>query len=79
MDKLVSIVIPTHKREVECLSIAVNSALNQTYKNVEIIIVDDSPSTYEKRDEVKAYAESIDYDKLVYIQNEKNLGYRYAS
>ena len=32
MDKLVSIVIPTHKREVECLSTAVNSALNQTYK-----------------------------------------------
>lgn len=74
MDKLVSIVIPTHKREVECLSTAVNSALNQTYKNLEIIIVDDSPSTYEKRDEVKAYAESIDHERLIYIQNEKNLG-----
>ncbi len=74
MDKLVSVVIPTHKREVSCLSTAVNSALNQTYKNLEIIIVDDSPSTYEKRDEVKAYAESIDHNNLVYIQNEKNLG-----
>lgn len=74
MDKLVSVVIPTHKREVNCLSTAVNSALNQTYKNLEIIIVDDSPSTYEKRDEVKAYAESIDHNNLIYIQNEKNLG-----
>lgn len=74
MDKLVSVIIPTHKREVSCLSVAVDSALNQTYKNLEIIIVDDSPSTYEKRDEVKAYAESIDHDKLIYIQNEKNLG-----
>ncbi len=74
MDKLVSIVIPTHKREVERLAVAVNSAINQTYKNTEIIIVDDSPSTYEKRPEVKAYAESINHDKVIYLQNEKNLG-----
>lgn len=74
MDKLVSIVIPTHKREVECLANAVNSALNQTYKNIELVIVDDSPSDYEKRAEVKAYAESIEHDKVIYLQNEKNLG-----
>lgn len=74
MDKLVSVVIPTHKREVDCLSIAVNSVVNQTYRNLEIIIVDDSPSTYEKRDEVKVYAEAIDFPNVKYIQNEKNLG-----
>lgn len=74
MDKLVSIVIPTHKREVECLANAVNSALNQTYKNIELVIVDDSPSDYEKRAEVKAYAEGIEHDKVIYLQNEKNLG-----
>lgn len=74
MDKLVSIVIPTHKREVECLKNAVDSVLNQTYKNVEIIIVDDSPSTYEKRPEVKAYVEGINHDRVIYLQNEKNLG-----
>lgn len=74
MDKLVSIVIPTHKREVECLAAAVNSVLRQTYKNIEIVIVDDSPSTYEKRAEVKAYVESLEHDKVIYLQNEKNLG-----
>lgn len=74
MDYLVSVVIPTYKREVEILSTAVNSVLNQTYKNVEIVIVDDSPDTYEKRPEVKAYVESLGLDNIVYIQNEKNLG-----
>ncbi len=74
MDKLVSVVIPTYKREVECLSTAVNSVINQTYKNVEIVIVDDSPDTYEKRPEVKAYVESLIFEKVIYIQNEKNLG-----
>ncbi len=74
MDKLVSVVIPTHKREVACLSCAVSSVLNQTYKNVEIIIVDDSPADYPKRGEVKAYAEGINHERLIYLQNEKNLG-----
>ncbi len=74
MDKLVSVVIPTYKRDVECLSAAVNSVINQTYKNTEIIIIDDSPDTYEKRPAVKAYAESIDHPKVIYLQNEKNLG-----
>lgn len=40
MDKLVSIVIPTHNR-VELLSRAVKSALNQTYTNIEINVVSD--------------------------------------
>ncbi len=74
MDKLVSVVIPTHKREVECLCVAVNSVINQTYKNTEIIIVDDSPESYEKRPEVKAYAESLSHPRVIYLQNEKNLG-----
>lgn len=74
MNQLVSVVIPTHKREVECLATAVNSVLGQTYKNIEIVIVDDSPSTYEKRAEVKAYVEALEHDKVIYLQNEKNLG-----
>jgi glycosyltransferase involved in cell wall biosynthesis len=40
MDDLVSVVIPTYNR-VECLAAAVQSALDQTHKNVEVLIADD--------------------------------------
>ena len=39
-EKLVSIVIPFFNR-IEELEIALKSAINQTYKNVEIILVND--------------------------------------
>ena len=40
MAGLVSVIIPTHNRE-KTIERAVDSVLNQTYKNIEIIIVDD--------------------------------------
>lgn len=43
MEKLVSIIIPTFNR-AEYLSETITSALNQTYKNIEIIIVDNNSS-----------------------------------
>jgi glycosyltransferase involved in cell wall biosynthesis len=40
MNPLVSVIIPTHDRP-ELVLRAVKSALNQTYKNIEIIVIDD--------------------------------------
>lgn len=74
MSKLVSVIIPTYKREVWQISAAVESVLNQTYDNVEIVVVDDSPADYSHRAEVKAYMDSLDSKNILYIQNEKNLG-----
>src|SRR6476646_7452478 len=37
---LVSVVIPTHNRAY-CLAEAIDSALHQTYPNVEVIVIDD--------------------------------------
>ena len=73
-EPLVSIVIPTYKRPVKYLSRAVESALGQTYTNIEVIVVDDSPADYSGRDEVKRYIESLGDSRLVYKQNEKNMG-----
>ena len=44
---LVSIAIATYNR-AECIKEAINSALDQTYKNIEIMIVDGSPNNKTK-------------------------------
>ena len=42
--QLVSVIILTHKRPPEMLLRAVKSAIAQSYKNLEILVVDDSPA-----------------------------------
>lgn len=71
---LVSVVIPTYKRS-DMLLDAIESVKNQTYKNIEIIIVDDNDkdSVYRKetKSKLKKYIES---NEIRYIENEKNIG-----
>lgn len=67
---LVSIVIPTHNR-ADLLPRALNSAMNQTYKNIEIIVCDDG-STDNTEDIVKEFLKKD--SRIKYIKNEKNLG-----
>jgi len=49
MIELISVVIPTFNREQSIIT-AISSVLHQTYRNVEIIIVDDASTdnTYKK-------------------------------
>ena len=69
MDKeLVSVVIPTYNRKA-VLENAIKSVLDQTYKNIEIIVVDDA-STDNSEDVVKAFQDS----RIRYIRLEKNGG-----
>lgn len=69
---LVSIIIPTYKRP-DTLDRTINSVLNQTYKNIEIIVVDDNNPDAEGRrlTEIKM-APFEDNPRVKYIKHEKN-------
>jgi len=71
MDKpSISIILPTFNR-ADTINHAIDSILNQTFANLEIIIVDDASTdktyqvvtTYQKKD-----------SRIIYIQNKENIG-----
>jgi glycosyltransferase involved in cell wall biosynthesis len=70
---LVSIIIPTYKGS-ENIKRAVDSALSQTYEQVEVYVVDDNGSgskeQIETENELKCYEED---DRVHYIPHEKNI------
>ena len=65
---LVTIGIPAYKPNY--IKDAISSALSQTYKNIEVIVVDDK-SPYEIKSIVDTFCDS----RLHYYRNEKNLGH----
>lgn len=72
---LVSVVIPTYKRGGRFLERALYSALNQTYTNYEIIVVDDNdPETSYRRETEMAIAKFSNYPRIRYIRHGKNMG-----
>jgi len=71
---LVSVVIPTYKRP-DMLGRAIDSVLNQTYDNIEIIVVDDNDEDSEHRKETEDFMKKYaDVDNLVYLKHKKNKG-----
>lgn len=62
MEPLVSVIIPTHNR-AELVSKAVESALGQTYKNIEIIVVSDgsTDNTDDVLEEITKKNENVKY------------------
>lgn len=74
MDPKVSVIIPTYKRS-DFLPRAIDSVLNQSYKNVEIIVVDDNnPDSNFRKETEKNIEKYIQQGLIVYHKNKKNLG-----
>lgn len=69
LEKLVSVIIPTYNR-FEYLLNAIQSVKNQTYKNIEIIIVNDCSTQ-------KEYY-NYNYDKCIVIHLDKNSKERFG-
>jgi hypothetical protein len=69
MTPLVTIVTSTNKTRVDQLSTAIRSALDQTWRNIEIIVSDDSPDQA-----LKAVVEGFGDSRLRYRHNAAALG-----
>lgn len=71
-NKLVSIIIPTYKGNT-FLKRAINSALSQSYSNIEVIVVDDNnPDTQDRLETERVMGAFIDNPMVRYIKHEKN-------
>lgn len=68
---LISIVITTHGRG-DRLGCAVRSAINQSYDNIEIIVVDDNGDCREEREKTEKIVKK--YTNVSLIKNDRNLG-----
>jgi len=64
---LVSVVLPTYKR-AHLLAQAIRSVLDQTYANLELIVVDDNSP-----DDTAAVVQSFDDPRIHYAKNDPNL------
>ena len=74
MNKLVSVILTTHNRKPKMVKRAIESVLNQTHKNLELIIVDDSLSDFIYRNDVARMILSMNDKRIKYIQNKENKG-----
>lgn len=70
-NELISVVITTYNRS-DKLESAITSVLNQTYKNIEIIVVDDNTNIHGEREKTKSIVRK--YENIKLIQNKTNLG-----
>jgi glycosyltransferase involved in cell wall biosynthesis len=75
LNKRISVIIPTYKREIKYLSRAINSIKDQTYSNTEVVIVDDNPPESCYREKIMQFMKQYSDDSnIIYIMNHKNLG-----
>ena len=67
-EKKISVIIPVYNKE-KYVTKTIESVLNQTYKNLEIILINDAST-----DHSKEICEIFNDDRIIMINNPKNLG-----
>ncbi len=71
---LVTSVITTYKRAPDIVIRALRSVVNQTYSNMECIVVDDSPSDYKLRDDVMHAVLAYSHMGVQYVRHTHTQG-----
>lgn len=73
MEKIkVSVIIPTYKR-ADLLQRAINSVLNQSYRNIEIVVVDDNSPNSEWRNITEDYMNKYKNEpRVTYVKHSEN-------
>lgn len=69
--KKISVIITTHCRS-NMLENAIKSVINQSYSNIEIIVIDDNADNLDERIKTRNIVKK--YKNIILIENEKNLG-----
>lgn len=73
MGNLVSVIIPTYKRP-QTLIRTIESVLQQTYKNIEVLVVDDNDPAWESRKMTENLMQKyIANERVKYIKHDKNI------
>lgn len=73
---MISVIITTYKRPKAIVERAINTVINQSYSNWELIIVDDSPSDFNERQNIEQMVGSLTLSdsRIRYIKHERNMG-----
>lgn len=71
-NELVSVIIPTYGRP-DTLMAAVQSVLNNTHANIEVIVVDDNDPDTEPRKQTSELMKSVEDSRVHYLQHKHNI------
>lgn len=73
-NKLISVIMSIYNENIDWIDNSVSSILNQTYENIEFIVILDNPD----RLDVKEFISNISDSRLIFKINEKNMGLIYS-
>lgn len=71
---MISVILTTYKRSPQMVKRAIDSVVAQSYQDWELLVIDDSPSEYENREDVEVMVKEYIDQRIAYIPLEKNCG-----